>query len=254
MPRLTVGFSIGTAQTAYVVVDSRLRRKYQAEPGRQEWVTVVECISANGELIPPLIIFKGENLMSSWIPANVANEWHFSCNSKGWTSNIHGEQWLEQCFDPATKAKANGRKRLLICDGHDSHISAQFVRYCIDNKIILFLLPPHSSHLLQPLDVGVFSPLKHAMSVQLSRLYATEISRLQKIEWLEHYIKARSTAITSQNILSGWRGAGIFLRNQHRVLRLLSDSVILSQSIEAEPVTPFLISSSSPDAIGSGDP
>ena len=88
---------------------------------------------------------------------------------------------------------------LLLCDGHDSHISAGFVRYCIDNKIVLFLLPPHSSHLLQPLDVGVFRPVKAAMSLLLGKLYATEISRLQKIEWLEIYIKACSKSIVEGN-------------------------------------------------------
>ena len=42
--KLIVGFSIGTGQRSYVVVDATLRKKYQAEPGRQEWVTAVECI------------------------------------------------------------------------------------------------------------------------------------------------------------------------------------------------------------------
>jgi hypothetical protein len=86
---LITGFAIGTAQTSYVIVDSRLRKKYQAQPGRQEWITVVECICTDGTSIPPLIIFKGENLMSSWIPKEVDKDWYFSCNSKGWTSNIH---------------------------------------------------------------------------------------------------------------------------------------------------------------------
>jgi hypothetical protein len=42
--KLIVGFAIGTTQTSFVVVDSHLRKKYQAQPGRQEWVTAVECI------------------------------------------------------------------------------------------------------------------------------------------------------------------------------------------------------------------
>ena len=66
-----VGFAIGISQSSFVVVDSRLRRKYQAEPGRQEWVTVVECICADRGLIPPLVIFKGENLLTSWISREV---------------------------------------------------------------------------------------------------------------------------------------------------------------------------------------
>ena len=204
-------------------MDSHLLKKYQAQPGRQEWITAVECICTDGTSIPPLIIFKGENLMSSWIPKDIEDKWHFSCNSKGWTSNIHGEQWIEECFDKSTREKADDEYRLLICDGHDSHISAQFVRYCINHKIILFLLPLHASHILQPLDVGVFGPLKTAMATQLSRLLACEISRLQKVEWVDKYIPARTQAISASNIQGGWRGAGLFPINRHRVLQTISD-------------------------------
>ena len=57
---LIIGFVIGTAQTSYVIVDSQLRRKYRAQPGRQEWITVVECVRTDGTSIPPLVIFKRE--------------------------------------------------------------------------------------------------------------------------------------------------------------------------------------------------
>ena len=235
------------AQTSFVVVDSRLRQKYQGQPRRQEWITIVECICANGGLIPPLTIFKGENLVANWIPRDVADTWHFSCNSKGWTSNIHGEMWLKQCFDPVTREKANGQKRLLICDGHDSHISAQFIRYALDNDIVVLLLPLHSSHILQPLDVGVFGPLKTAMGAQLSRLYATELGRLLKVEWVEKYIPACSTAITTHNILSSWHGSGLFPINPNRVLRSISTDAS-SPSIPNVVAMPYLITSSPPDS------
>ena len=103
--------------------------------------------------------------------------------------------------------------RLLLYDRHDSHISAKFVDYAIKNNIEIILLPPHSSHLLQPLDIAIFSPLKRAISSRLHRLMQTGISRLEKAEWLEYFAKAREDAITSINILSGWRGGGLFPQN-----------------------------------------
>jgi len=62
------GSSIGTAHGAYVVVDEFVSTAYEAQPGRQEWVTAIECISATGEKIPPMIIFKGKNLLTTWLP------------------------------------------------------------------------------------------------------------------------------------------------------------------------------------------
>jgi DDE superfamily endonuclease/Tc5 transposase DNA-binding domain len=195
------GFGVGKSKTQRVVVDTTVQQKYQAEPGRQEWVTVMECICADGSLIPPLIIFAGENISRGWLPLQEMPEgWHVSCNTKGWTNNLLGVEWLTKCFEPATRDKADGGFRLLICDGHDSHISAEFIQHCIANRIVLLLLPPHCSHLMQPLDVGIFFPLKQAIGCFLDRVYRTGIARLQKVEWFECFIKARSKAITKQNI------------------------------------------------------
>ena len=56
---------------------------------------------------------------------------------------------------------------------------------------------------MQPLDVRVFGPLKHAMSAQLDRVFRTGISRLQKVEWIGNYIEACKVAINISNILGG---------------------------------------------------
>ena len=68
MSLLILGSSIGTANSAQVVVDSSISTAYEAQPGRQKWVTAIECISATGDKITPLIIFKGTNLLSTWLP------------------------------------------------------------------------------------------------------------------------------------------------------------------------------------------
>ena len=94
----------------HVIVDVSLKEAYQAEPGRKEWITVMECVYADGTFIPSLIIFKGANLCKDWIVANVSDDWHLSCNTKGWTSNEHGMKWMKQLFESMTWKKANGVK------------------------------------------------------------------------------------------------------------------------------------------------
>lgn len=212
---------------------------------------MIECISADGTALPPLIIFKGETLSTTWISDKTPPDWQFSNSIKGWTSMELGDQWMKKVYEPFTRDKAAGRTRLLICDGHDSHISVKFIRHSIDNMIIILLLPPHSSHLMQPLDVGVFSPLKSAMTKHVNRLLSTGIHRLQKVEWLECYIKAREEALIKRNILAGWRGAGLFPRNVQRILRQLPDFTEETQS-SSPPTTPSIkiplfLSSSPPE-------
>ena len=49
---------------------------------------------------------------------------------------------------------------ILFMDGHASHINLQVIRLARECRVILLCLPSHTTHALQPLDVGVYGPLK----------------------------------------------------------------------------------------------
>jgi hypothetical protein len=230
------GFAIGEKEGGRCIINAGVRQQFQAKPGRQEWVTVVECVCADGSVVPPLVIFKAENLSTQWIPASIHGNWRFNCNSKGWTSNVHGLDWLKRCFDPETRDKAAGEYRLLICDGHDSHITAEWIAHCIDNNILLMILPPHTSHLTQPLDVGVFGALKKKMAAEIEPLMRTGVSRIQKVEWLTAFVAAHDKAVSAKNILSGFRGTGIHPFLPTKVLRRVGASP--SPEPQSRPCTP----------------
>jgi len=152
---------------------------------------------------------------------------------------------LSKIFEPATREKAQGQKRLLICDGHESHVSPKFVSFCIDHNIELVLLVPHSSHLTQPLDVGVFGPLKSAVSRALDQLLRLGITRLEKVEFVEQYMKGRADAFTPRNIKGGWRGSGLFPLSASKILWCLPSLNSESKSIGNEPSTPTSTTSTS---------
>ena len=69
------------------------------------------------------------------------------------------EYWLEHLFIPST-AHLN-RPLLLIIDGHASHFSLKIINLLRTNQIICLMLPSHSTHALQPLDVVVFNCVKN---------------------------------------------------------------------------------------------
>src|SRR5437016_5626641 len=87
--------------------------------------------------------------------------YQFSYSPKGWIDNRLAMLWLEMVFEPETASLTTGLPRLLILDGHGSRITYEFARYCDEHDILLLCLPSHSTHLLQPLDVGLFSPYQH---------------------------------------------------------------------------------------------
>jgi hypothetical protein len=70
-------------------------------------------------------------------------------------------------------------------------------------------MPLHSSHLLQPLDVGCFSPLKCAYSREIKALIRHHINHITKLEFLPAFKTAFDRSFTAANICSAFRGAGL---------------------------------------------
>jgi len=101
------------------------------------------------------------------------------------------------------------QQRLLIMDGHGSHITANIIACCMQHMIDLLILPLHTSHVLQPLDVSVFSLLKHALAAETDAASRLDFGRISRIEWTYTYIHAREQAFRSSNILSGFKASGL---------------------------------------------
>jgi hypothetical protein len=53
-----------------------------------------------------------------------------------------------------------------------------------ENNIYTLCMPPHSFYLLQPLDVGCFSPSKRAYSREIEALIRHHINHITKLEFL----------------------------------------------------------------------
>ena len=127
----------------------------------REYFTVLAAGSAGGVRLPPYFVYKGKNLWSRWMQGGPAGSL-YSVSDSGWMESANFKQWVEKMFIPAVKYLATKSPVVLFFDGHHSHISLELIELARDNNIHLFCLPPHSTHLLQPLDVSVFGPMKAA--------------------------------------------------------------------------------------------
>src|SRR6478736_142264 len=74
---------------------------------------------------------------------------------------------------------------------------------------LLPFMPAHASHLLQPLDVGCFGPLKKAYGREIERLMGCSINHITKIEFFFEFHGDHRATITESNIKGGFRGAGL---------------------------------------------
>jgi hypothetical protein len=216
------GFMMGIITPAMVVTRADRRGRGKAvQPGNREWATAIACINGEGWDVPPFLVVQGKNHLANWYTdGGLPNDWVIKPTSNGWTNNETGLEWLKH-FEKHTAACTKGPYRMLVLDGHESHESAEFQEYCKAHNIITLCLPPHSSHLTQPLDIGCFSVLKRAYGRQIETFIKAHINHITKIEFFLAFTTAYKESITAQNAQAGFRGAGLVPFNPQAVISKL---------------------------------
>ena len=200
------GIMEGQGTNGLVVGSANRRFVQRKQPGSKAWTSFIECINAEGQALSPLVLFKGKTVQQQWFPTSLElyKYWHFTATENGWTSDATALEWLEKVFIPFIAPQDPQEPRLLILDGHGSHETTNFMWLCFQHKIHLLFLPPHSSHVLQPLDLSIFSPLKSAYRKELSNLsLLTDSTPIGKRNFLYCYKKAREKSLVPWNIKAG---------------------------------------------------
>jgi hypothetical protein len=167
----------GAASGEKVIGCAGQKLQYQQRAGGRETITVLATICTDGSALPPMVVFKGEHFLVKWNQENplecsyVVQSCSCSMNinmylslgvaRKGFVNGEITGRWIVH-LDEQTRAKANGRYRILLVDGHVSHFLLDFLQEARARHIIVLCYPLHLTHILQGLDVVVFSPLKRA--------------------------------------------------------------------------------------------
>jgi hypothetical protein len=224
------GIALGVCSNSQVLASARKKKAYKATPENREWVSIIEAISSDGRRLNPVIIFKGKSLQTSWFPSTTIPDWFYTTSENGWTSNHLGLKWLTSVFLPFTTTSPPSN-RLLILDGHGSHIDLDFQIECKVHKVELLYLPPHTSHILQPLDLASFGSIKASYRSQIAQLSAIDdAAPVKKERFITCYKKARDFGLSSHIIKAGWRASGLVPFNPSKVLS--------SSQVIGRPITP----------------
>ena len=222
------GFAIGKISKSKRVFSKPLYKQKHtqqaSQDGNREWITLLSCICGDGSWLPPGLIYAAEtqNVQSSWVD-DMDKEKHVvftAVSPSGWTNDDAALSWLEQIFNRFTKRKCRRRYRLLILDGHGSHLTMRFIKFCDINKILLAVYPPHSTHTLQPLDVVCFSPLAANYSKVLTKHLhnAQGLVPIKKGDFFRLFWQAWVDTFTEKLILSAFKHTGLIPYNPNVIL------------------------------------
>lgn len=125
----------------------------------KENVTVLVVFAADGKICPPLVIFPYVRPPKA-IVKNMPPSWVLGKSESGWMRSDVFYEYVANDFNKWVHENRLKRPILLLVDGHRSHMSLPLSQFCDENQIILYALPPNTTHMLQPADVSVFRPLK----------------------------------------------------------------------------------------------
>jgi len=213
------GFQMGMIKEGMVITRSdRIGKPKAIQPGNREWATAICSVAADGHVVPPFLCVAGRFHLAAWYAdGQIPGNWVVKTTKTGWTDNETGLELLKH-FDQHTKARQKGQWRMLVLDGHGSHTNAEFSEYCKENGIVPLCLPSHSSHKTQPLDVGVFGPLKTAYGNQITELARANITHVTKNDFFPAFRAAFEETFTHINVKSSFRGAGLVPLNPYAVI------------------------------------
>jgi hypothetical protein len=202
------GVMLSMLGSVKVLVGKDDPRDFRGDGVKRTMVTAIECTAMDSRFLSPMIIWPASTHRANWTTYPTTG-WHYACTDIGYTDSSISLEWIKRVFDLQTKVQANGNPRVLIWDGFGSHEALPVLEFCFENNIILCRLPSHTSHKLQPCDVGVFGPLKSAYRDQVEVLYRGGVNTLRKEHFTTLYSPARKAALTPKNIKAAWAACGL---------------------------------------------
>jgi len=163
-------------------------------------------------VIPPFIIWSAKEHRNNWVPLSLDKSMDgtvFAVSPNGYTDHELSFEWISKVFHPATAQRCRGHTRLLVMDGHSSHLTGDFLGFCHDNNILPICLPSHTTHVLQPLDVGCFGPLAHYYRTEVEEACVNGLDSVSKFDFVRFYAEARQRAFTHENVCSSFSESGL---------------------------------------------
>lgn len=206
--------------------------------------SLMVCGNAEGKLAPLYINYKAKKMWDTWTENGPLNA-RYNQTSSGWFDYKIFEDWFLRLLLPILKEQEG--PKVIIGDNLSSHLNLQVIQECEANNVRFIALPPNTTHLLQPLDVAFFRPMKEkwrrilnewkegAHGSRFSSVPKDEFPRLLKE--LMNKLEERGT----QNLQSDFRKTGIHPLNRQEVLNRICSRVVTADNEIAQAVSETFI-------------
>ena len=203
--------------------------------GNKAQITVVGCVNAAGLCLPPMVIWDRKTLAPELCDGEVPGT-VYGLSDRGWIDMELFDIWFSNHF---LRYAPRARPLLLLLDGHSSHCCPEMIHLAAAEQVIIFALPPNTTHLTQPLDKGCFGPLKacwkEACQDYMKKNPGKVVSRYS---FSKIFSEAWMKSMTIRNIMSGFRVTGVYPvnRNALKVAEAPSESLAATAGLAFIPL------------------
>ena len=186
---------------------------YQQGSSNKLQITILMMSNAVALYIPPLVVYPGCNFRQTFIKNfyshfPTAIFWH---STNRWMDVDLFKKWLEESFKPKIDRACIQKPILLVINGAKCHISLPISELCDENNIILYMLLPNATHLIQPLDLSLMGSIKTDFQECVCKwLQSNPGGIYDKNAFIEVFAEVHNKAATVENAVSGFCHAGIF--------------------------------------------
>ena len=187
----------------------------------REHITALVCASASGKVIPPMIIFKNTFPHSSYASEGVSGSL-YAVSESGHIDSALYISFITKLFIPSIPTT---RPVLLLQDSPSSHMSFELIKVCRENNIILLNFPPHTTHILQPLD-HLFESLKSKFTSTARTASLLRENLIITKNKFTPVFKQALTTLTPDKVCKAFNKTGVYPLNPDAIgkSKLISDT------------------------------
>ncbi|XP_021341733.1 uncharacterized protein LOC110442446 isoform X2 [Mizuhopecten yessoensis] len=179
-------------------------------------VTMISCGNVKGTQIPPYFVFPGKRMKKELLIGCSAGT-NGEVTETGDMDTQLFQSYIENHFlKYAEECRASGQYILMLYDGFRSHISLSVIEWAKVHNILLFVLPLHMSHVLQPENDSCFGPFLEMYESECQKHLQSNsgASLITRNSIGEMACRAYTSALSPANLKSGFKRTGIYPLNQ----------------------------------------
>ncbi|XP_065681342.1 uncharacterized protein LOC136094972 [Hydra vulgaris] len=204
------GFQFSSKVSKVLAAKGSKNVPYATSSKEKERITDLANVGADGSLPTPLIIYPNLRIPMNVYEAIPSSLFAIGKSESGYINHQVLYEYLTNAFDQWLTQHNIQRPVIVWSDKHESRLQFHLVKTLADLQIMLILIPPNCTHFMQPLDVGLFGPMKNEWAKCVNRFRAANPNEyVTKESFAGMFLPVYTRVMSREKIVKSFKKCGI---------------------------------------------